>query len=93
MKEALSIVTKDTDGFHLSFDIDSVDPSVAPGVGTPVSGGLTIREAHLVMELVADSKRMTSCELVEVNPTLDQRNATAHLASELLMSAFGASIF
>jgi len=92
MEEALQIVTQDTDGFHLSFDIDSVDPSVAPGVGTPVSGGLTIREAHLIMELVADSKQMRSCELVEVNPTLDQRNATALLASELLTSAFGASI-
>jgi arginase len=92
MEEALRLVTQGTDGFHLSFDIDSVDPSVAPGVGTPVSGGLTIREAHLIMELVADSKRMASCELVEVNPTLDQRNATAWLATELLTSAFGASI-
>ena len=92
MKEALAILTDGTDGFHLSFDIDSLDPSVAPGVGTPVSGGLTIREAHLIMELVADSKKMVSCELVEVNPTLDVRNATAWIAAELLTSAFGASI-
>lgn len=92
MREALSIVTKDTDGFHLSFDIDSLDPSVAPGVGTPVSGGLTVREAHLIMELVADTHAMTSCEMVEVNPALDHRNTTAWLASELLLSAFGASI-
>lgn len=92
MKEALEILSNGTDGFHLSFDIDSLDPSVAPGVGTPVSGGLTIREAHLIMELVADSRKMRSCELVEVNPTLDVRNTTAWLASELLTSAFGASI-
>jgi arginase len=93
MREALAIVSGDgSDGFHLSFDIDSLDPSVAPGVGTPVSGGLTIREAHLIMEMVADSGRMMSCDMVEVNPALDQRNMTAHLASELLLSAFGASI-
>jgi len=92
MREALGIVAANTDGFHLSFDIDSLDPTVAPGVGTPVSGGLTIREAHLIMELIADSKGLISCELVEVNPTLDQRNATAWIASELLCSAFGASI-
>ncbi|HYF52410.1 MAG TPA: arginase [Planctomycetota bacterium] len=92
MREALDIVAEGCDGFHLSFDIDSLDPSVAPGVGTPVSGGLTIREAHLIMEMVADSQKMISCDLVEVNPTLDQRNMTAHLASELLLSAFGASI-
>lgn len=92
MREALDIVGEGTDGFHLSFDIDSLDPSVAPGVGTPVSGGLTIREAHLIMELVADTQAMISCELVEVNPALDQKNVTAWLASELLCSAFGASI-
>ena len=92
MREALAIVTEGTAGFHLSFDIDSLDPSVAPGVGTPVSGGLTTREAHLIMELAADSNRMTSCELVEVNPALDHRNTTACLARDLLLSAFGASI-
>jgi arginase len=92
MREALSIVCDGTDGFHLSFDIDSVDPTVAPGVGTPVQGGLTIREAHLIMELVADTRMMLSCELVEVNPALDQRNMTACIARDLLLSAFGASI-
>jgi arginase len=92
MREALSILSDCSDGFHMSFDIDSLDPSVAPGVGTPVSGGLTIREAHLIMEMVADTQAMTSCDLVEVNPTLDQRNTTANLACELLLSAFGASI-
>jgi arginase len=92
MQEALSILRQNTDGFHLSFDIDSLDPSVAPGVGTPVSGGLTIREAHLIMELVSDTGMMISCDLVEVNPTLDHRNTTAKLACELLLSTFGAAI-
>jgi arginase len=90
--EALEIVTSGTDGFHLSFDIDSVDPVVAPGVGTAVPGGLTIREAHLIMELVADTRKMMSCEMVEVNPALDHRNTTAVLARDLLQSAFGANI-
>ncbi|MCK6474386.1 MAG: arginase [Planctomycetes bacterium] len=92
MKEALHVVAGDTDGFHLSFDIDSVDPRFAPGVGTPVLGGLTVREAHLIMELVADSGKMVSCELVEVNPVLDQRNITAQLATHFIYSAFGGSI-
>ncbi|MFH0938770.1 MAG: arginase [Planctomycetota bacterium] len=92
MREALAIVNTETDGFHLSFDIDSLDPSVAPGVGTPDSGGLTTREAYLIMEMVADTQAMISCELVEVNPTLDQQNMTALLGSKLLHSAFGASI-
>jgi arginase len=92
MREALGIVCDGTAGFHLSFDIDSVDPSVAPGVGTPVPGGLTIREAHLIMELVADTRLMLSCDMVEVNPTLDQRNMTACVARDMLLSAFGASI-
>jgi arginase len=92
MREALAIVSEQTDGFHLSFDMDSLDPTFAPGVGTPVTGGLTMREAHLIMEMVADTQAMVSCELVEVNPTLDQRNVTARLAAELVHSAFGASI-
>jgi arginase len=76
---------------HLSLDMDGLDPDVAPGVGTPVPGGLTYREAHLAMELVAESGLLGSLEIVEVNPILDRRNATASLAVELAASAFGAT--
>jgi arginase len=76
---------------HVSLDMDGLDPDVAPGVGTPVRGGLTYREAHLAMELVAESGRLCSFEIVEVNPILDRRNATAALAVELAASAFGAT--
>jgi arginase len=74
---------------HISLDLDGIDPREAPGVGTPVPGGLTYREAHLAMELIAESGLMTSFEAVEVNPTLDAANATAALAVELAASAFG----
>jgi arginase len=77
---------------HVSLDLDAVDPDVAPGVGTPVRGGLSYREAHLAMELVAESGLMSSLELVEVNPILDRENATGQLAVELAASAFGARI-
>ena len=77
---------------HVSFDLDVVDPEVAPGVGTPVRGGLSYREAHLAMELVAESGLLGSFELVEVNPILDRENATGSLAVELAASAFGARI-
>jgi len=77
---------------HLSFDLDSVDPQFAPGVGTPVPGGLTYREAHLALELLADSGLLGSCELVEVNPILDQGNQTARMAVELAASALGKRI-
>jgi arginase len=77
---------------HVSFDIDACDPLIAPGVGTPVKGGLNYREAHMVMEIVADSGLLTSMDLVEVNPTLDVRNATAQLGSELALSALGMKI-
>ena len=77
---------------HVSLDADVIDPDVAPGVGTPVRGGLSYREAHLAMELVAESGLATSLDLVEVNPILDRRNATARLAVELLASALGARI-
>ena len=77
---------------HVSLDMDVVDPDVAPGVGTPVRGGLSYREAHLAMELVADSGRLDALELVEVNPILDRENETAALAVELAASAFGARI-
>jgi arginase len=77
---------------HVSLDMDVVDPDVAPGVGTPVRGGLSYREAHLAMELVAESGRLGSLEIVEVNPILDRENATAQLAVELAASALGATI-
>ena len=77
---------------HVSLDLDGLDPEVAPGVGTPVPGGLTYREAHLAMELVAESGLLTSLELVEVNPILDRHNATAALAVELAASALGQTI-
>jgi arginase len=77
---------------HVSFDMDSVDPTVAPGVGTPVQGGLSYREAHLALELVAESGLMSSLDVVEVNPILDRENATATLAVDLVASALGARI-
>jgi arginase len=92
MEKALARVTKGTDYVHVSFDLDAVDPSVAPGVGTPVKGGLDYREAHLIMEVIADAGVMTSLEMVEVNPILDQENASAAFAVELVQSAFGKKI-
>ena len=92
MKEALARVSDGTDRVHVSFDLDAVDPSVAPGVGTPVKGGLDYREAHLLMELLSDSGVMTSLEVVEANPILDDRNASAAFAVELVQSAFGKRI-
>jgi arginase len=92
MEEALRIVTADTAGFHLSFDMDFVDPADAPGVGTPVRGGATYREAHLAMEMICDTGAMVSMEVVEVNPVIDEVNRTADLAVELIMSAMGKRI-
>jgi arginase len=92
MKKALVRVTDGADYVHVSFDLDAVDPTVAPGVGTPVKGGLDYREAHLIMEVIADAGVMTSLEMVEVNPILDQGNASAALAVELVQSAFGKKI-
>jgi len=92
MREAIAIATDGTAGFHLSFDMDAVDPREAPGVGTPVRGGLTYREAHLVMEMVCDSLLMRSLEIVEVNPVIDEVNRTAVLGVELVMSALGKRI-
>lgn len=93
MNEALGVVQNGTDGFHASFDLDVLDPTQAPGVGTPVTGGLSYREAHLIMEMVAEAGKMTSLDLVEVNPILDRQNITAQLAAEMTWSAFGKSIF
>ncbi|TVY06725.1 arginase [Paenibacillus cremeus] len=92
MEEALRVAGDRTDGLHISFDIDSVDPYEAPGTGTPVRGGLSYREAHLAMELLAESGLVTSAELVEVNPTLESDNRTAKLAAELICSLLGETI-
>jgi arginase len=93
VEEALRLAGEGTAGIHVSFDLDACDPSIAPGVGTPVKGGLDYREAHVLMELVADSGRLTALDLVEVNPILDVRNSTAELAVELVLSALGKQIF
>jgi arginase len=77
---------------HLSFDMDSLDPDEAPGVGTPIPGGLTYREAHLLMEILGDSGRVTSLDVVEINPILDHGNRTAELAVELVASLLGQRI-
>jgi arginase len=92
MQEALEVVTDGTEGFHLSFDMDSVDPDEAPGVGTPVRGGITYREAHLAMETICDCDGMIGLEIVEVNPVIDEANRTGILAVELVMSALGKRI-
>jgi len=92
MKAALARVTDGTDRVHVSFDLDAVDPTVAPGVGTPVKGGLDYREAHFLMEMLSDSGVMTSLEVVETNPILDDRNASAAFAVKLVQSAFGKRI-
>lgn len=91
-ERALELTGRDTDGLHVSFDLDVCDPSIAPGVGTAVKGGLSYREAHFVMETVADSGRLRGIDLVELNPTLDHRNATAELGVELALSALGLRI-
>ena len=90
MEEALEGVDADTH-LHVSFDVDMLDPSIAPGTGTRVPGGVNYREAQLIMEMVADTGRMGSLDLVEVNPALDKRNATARLAVDLVESLFGKS--
>ncbi len=92
MEEAIDIASAGTAGIHLSFDMDSVDPDEAPGVGTPVRGGITYREAHLAMEMLSDAARLVSLEVVEVNPVLDVANRTAELAVELMTSALGKRI-
>jgi len=92
MEEAIRLATDGTAGFHLSLDMDFVDPADAPGVGTPVRGGVTYREAHLAMETICDSGGMVSLEVVEVNPAIDEVNRTADLAVELLMSGLGKRI-
>jgi arginase len=92
VSEAIAIAGAGTAAIHVSFDMDCLDPDHAPGVGTPVDGGLSYREAHLAMELLADSGRVHSLEIVEVNPILDLRNRTAELAVELVASGLGKRI-
>ena len=90
--KSLSVMQAKVDHLHVSFDLDSVDPMFASGVGTPVPGGLTYREAHLIMESIADTGYMSSFEIAEVNPILDTRNASAEVAAGLIASAMGKRI-
>jgi arginase len=92
MSEALRFAGDDTAGTAVSLDMDFVDPSEAPGVGTPVRGGVTYREAHLALEMIADSKSLISLELVEINPVIDLHNTTATLGVELVLSGLGNKI-
>jgi arginase len=93
LARAIDAASRGTDGIYLSFDLDSLDPLHAPGVGTPVPGGLTYREAHLACEMVAETGRLMGMDLVEVNPILDERNRTAALAVELALSAVGQRVW
>lgn len=93
MEQAILFASNGTAGIHISFDIDAVDPSIAPGVGTPKKGGLNYREAHLCMELLSDSEKVIAMDMVEVNPILDDHNETAELVSELILSGLGKTIF
>ena len=92
MEKSLALANTDTSGFVVSFDMDVVDPHEAPGVGTPVPGGITFREAHLAMEMIADSRKMVAMELVEINPIIDVQNKTAALGVGLVSSALGKKI-
>lgn len=92
MEQAIRVAANGTAGFVLSLDLDMIDPADAPGVGTPVRGGATYREAHLAMEMVADSGKMLAMEVVEINPVIDVHNKTAVLAVELVLSALGKKI-
>jgi arginase len=92
MSEALKYAMDDTEGVAVSLDMDFVDPSDAPGVGTPVRGGVTYREAHLAMEMIADSEAMASFDIVEINPVIDEHNRTALLGVELVLSVLGKKI-
>lgn len=92
MQEAIRIASMGTQGIHLSLDLDALDPMFAPGVGTPVNGGVTYREGHLAMEMIAASERLLSVDVVEVNPILDVQNRTARMAVELVESLFGKTV-
>jgi len=93
MKKALKIACTGVDALHVSFDLDSMDPVDAPGVGTPVQGGITYREAHLAMEMISECGKLKALEVVELNPILDRYNNTGKLAIGLIMSALGKRIY
>lgn len=93
MEKAIEIAGSGTDGIYASFDLDVMDPTIAPGVGTPIPGGLTVREGHLAMELLAQSGRLIGLDMVEVNPILDDRNRTGALAVDLILSALGKRVW
>lgn len=93
IEQAINIACRDTVGFHLSFDIDAITPEAAPGTGTVVHSGLTVREAFLAVETISETGKMLSMDMVEVNPILDIRNKTGILASELILSALGKVVF
>ena len=92
VEQAVSLAGQGAAGIHVSFDMDVCDPDIAPGVGTPIKGGLDYREAQMLMEIIADSGLVTALDLVEINPTLDVRNMTAQLGAELALSALGKKI-
>lgn len=96
MKEVMEEIRKNLieacDGIHVSFDLDSVDPQYAPGVSTPVAGGLSYRESHLALEMIADTHKLVSCDFVELNPLADHNQMSANLAIELIQSLFGKNI-
>jgi arginase len=92
MHEAIRHLKKDTVGYHVTLDADGLDPEVAPGVGTPVKGGISYREGHLMMEILAEAGGMLGLEIAEVNPLLDENNRTAEMLVELSLSAFGKTI-
>src|SRR5204862_3032723 len=93
LEKAIDRISREVDGIYLSFDMDALDPRHAPGVGTPVPGGLTYREAHLACELVAETGKLLGMDMVEVNPILDTRNQTAELAVALILSALGRRVW
>jgi arginase len=92
MQEALAVATNGTSGFHVSFDLDGIDPLYAPGVSTPVTGGISYREAHLILEMMADTQKLLSMEFVELNPMCDVEHKSARLVVDLIQSALGKSI-
>ncbi len=92
MNDALRFAMDDTDGVVVSLDMDFVEPTDAPGVGTPVRGGATYREAHLALEMIADSEALVSLEIVEINPVIDLHNKTAVLGVEMVLSGLGKKI-